>query len=392
MDRTCLTLAVALLLMPASQDPWRELAARVEVGSPPIAVTLTESVCRHLAGRGLLSQARALAAPDKAALIALIRDAAGKDLLDVGQEMIDSFESNAPRLAPSGWVARSSDHYVFLARTGSPAESDLAVVADEVELAHTALVRAFGLQARLDGKFAALDARLPDGVSGVDSARRVPIYLFSARDSEAGRVISSRSQGSASIGATLDGSSRGRLTAAVRVLYFGPLSLAVVQHEVGHVVASLAAFDAGAIDRVLTADTLKAAFMAGYRKMPAFFTEGVGDYGLLYTGFYARWGLFGRPEHLALQIQRSTPLPAMRALASSDQSFYAQRHKAASLAAATFLRFLLLRHGADRVRDWLLAGADAGRPFSQAFGAELAQAESQWHAWLREQAGASTTR
>ena len=62
----------------------------------------------------------------------------------------------------------------------------------------------------------------------------------------------------------------------------------------------LAAFDAAAIDVPLADEkSLNTAFFKGYRQMPAFVSEGIGDYGLYYAGFYPAWGALGSPEALA---------------------------------------------------------------------------------------------
>ena len=86
---------------------------------------------------------------------------------------------------------------------------------------------------------------------------------------------------------------------------------------------------------------------------------------------------------MAAALRREGSLPLKRLL-RGDAKMHARGHKTFSLAASTFLRYLLQTQKPEIVRDWLFAGASADE-FPRRFGMSLAEAERAWGTWLDKQ-------
>jgi hypothetical protein len=355
------------------------LAERVSPASPALARVLTTSLCEQLVAARKLTTDDAARLQDAAALAKVATAGGTRDVLDAGTELFERAAATAVAGSTESWVTRQTPHYILLARPGTRAAADLDLVAEETELCRSGLARAWGLDDRLAARDRAIRAGLPAGVTG-EVQGRIPIFLYPTRDAADGRV-GRHSFGAASLAATVGDDGRPFLKPSIHVVYANALSIAVVQHEVAHLVAMIAAFDPAALDVTVKGKAdLQRAFFAGYRKLPEFVNQGLADYGFYYEGMYARWGLFGPVRDLA--AVHEPRLPAMTRVIEADQSFHGRDHKAFSLAAATFLRFLAEKKSAPAVGEWLLAGGQASS-FDRTFGMTLAEAEQQWRAWLR---------
>ena len=373
-------LVVSLLAQPpAPPIECEALAARLMPEAPAVARALTASLCAHLVADGSITSAAVADMKDVGALVAAATAGGRRDLLDAGADWFERAEAAARAPVTDRWIAKVTAHYVVLARPDTAAARDLAMVAEELEATRDGLARAFELSERLVVRDRRVRAAVPDGVD-VEVEGRIPVFLHPNRAS-AGQRVGRHSYGSAALGASLGDSGRVALAPAINVVYVDALSIAVAQHEVAHLAAMMSAFDISVLDGPIgNQEALKRAFFAGYRKLPAFVTEGLADYGLYYEGFYTRWAVFGPVRALAAaEISR---LPPLAELLRSDLAFHGRRHKAFSLASATWLQFLRERHGAAKVRDWLLAGADM-RTFRETIGVDLAASEREWIAWLK---------
>jgi hypothetical protein len=323
-----------------------------------------------------------------AELRAALEKGSGRDLLDLGQAMFESFE-NASRPASGDWILRDSEHYRFVARADSPAARDLDLIVAEAERCRGAIAGAFGIAAALSASEGVISSGDPPAPLAAEPSRRVLVFLHAARQDDSEKRIGRHSMGSTQLAATIE-DARGRLRPSIHVLYFNPFSLAVLEHEIAHVTVMLAAFDAAAIDVPLAdAKGLKAAFFAGYRQLPAFVSEGIADYGLYYAGFYPAWGALGSPEALASALLTGGKLPPFAKLLRADAMMHAREHKAFSLAAATFLRFLEQKWEAEVLRGWLFEDQGSPATFGRRFGLEVPAAELAWRRWLSAGEGAT---
>lgn len=297
--------------------------------------------------------------------------------------MFDTFGREAEAIRPAaGWVVRDTEHFRFFARSDSVAVHDFEMLAAEAEKSRSGIADALGVGEMLAARERVISTPDADDGTQHEPSSRIAVFLYANR-ADAGKHAGRHSMGSTSFSATIvDG--RGRLSPSVHVVYYNAFSIAVLEHEIAHTVMMLAAFDPSAIDKPLGgAKDLKKAFFDGYHALPAFVSEGVADYGLYYTGFYPAWGLLGSPESLAASLRTEGKLPALDRIVRSDAMMHAREHKAFSLAAATFLRYLAQSRSAESVRQWLLADNGSPVAFKKRFGVDLSEAERGWSGWLQ---------
>jgi len=402
---TILVLLLATVLPAAGQDPSCDLLAERLSSPPPLAGVLTATFCREAVAKKWIVAGDLESVQTPEDFRQLLQKRTGKNLLDIGQSMFESFESASASLpGASGWVVRDTAHYRFFVRPGSAAANDLDIIAAEAERSRAGLAGDFALESALAASEAVISTftpptdpaggprpgarrrlplELPGGAGTLEPSRRIAVFLYPNRaDAKDGR-IGRNSMGSTLFGATIEGG-KGRLGVAIQVLYYNLFSVAVVEHEIAHATVMLAAFDPAAIDLPLAGEKeLRKAFLAGYRKLPGFLSEGVGDYGLYYAGFYKAWGLLGSPESMAASLRRGGSLPPLEGLLRGGAKMHARGHKTFSLAASTFLRYLLQTQKREAVRDWLFAGASSDE-LPKYFGMSAADAERAWGAWLEK--------
>jgi hypothetical protein len=256
---------------PAS-DRWGAVAKRLTPSASPLALSLTTTLFQYLVEHGVVRPTALEAVATPEAFRALLETTAGKDLIDVGEEMFESFARRAEKEpAQAGeWVARTSAHYVLLARLGTRAVPDLETIAEELEDCREALIGALGLEPRLIEREQLLQATLPEGVAGVAARGRIAVYLHPRRSDAAKGDLGSHGLGAARFGATLTEEGRVRLTGTIHAVYFNAYSLFVLQHEAAHLAVLLAAFDPSPVAGVLRGEReLRAAFMKGYHAQPS---------------------------------------------------------------------------------------------------------------------------
>lgn len=348
----------------------------------PLARSLTATFCREAAAQKWIVADDLESVQTPADFRQLLQKRAGKDVLDIGQSMFESFESAAASgTAAAGWVVRDTAHYRIFVRPESAAAHDLDIIAAEAERSRAGIAEAFALASPLQASEAVISIASRPDAGPQEPSNRVAVLLYPNRASDKDGHVGKNSMGSTQFGATIE-AGKGRLRPSIHALYYNLFSLAVLEHEIAHAAIMLAAFDPAAVDRPLAGEKeLREAFFAGYHKLPGFLSEGAGDYGLYYAGFYKAWGLLGSPESMAAALRREAALPPLERLLRGDAKMHARGHKTFSLAASTFLRYLLQTQKPEIVRDWLFAGASVDE-FPRRFGMSLGEAERAWGKWL----------
>lgn len=312
------------------------------------------------------------------------------NLFNVGAKMFSFFEARAAAATgvdASRWTVFDSEHFVFAARPGGAASQDRDRIVRAAEETYASVAASLGLGREVERGRALLHNRLPEESDAKE--RRVPgkilVFLRQARSSDGAERIPRSSFGITSFGATIasegESAGEGRLTASIHILYFNAFSLFVLHHEISHAVLLLGSFEPKALLKPLDGKSaLKKAFFDGYRSLPPFLHEGVGDYAVYYHGLYQHWGMLPDPERLVQELTKSGQYIPLAKLLKEGRRFRMENHKAYSLEAAVFLQFLLERHGRDRVKAWLLAGErNPSRSFRKVFERPLEEVEKDWH-------------
>jgi hypothetical protein len=310
-------------------------------------------------------------ARDRADLLTRIEAAAGRDLIDLGNEMFDYYEARAAKEFDPSWAAFPAGAFLVHVHPGSPADRDRALIGREIVAVMTASLRDLGLTEAFSAAQGALNPAAPD------SAGLIPIYLHSARTEPGAGKISKNSTGSATLGATIVDKA-GRLTFEAHVLYFNALSLPVVEHEAAHAIVMLGTFNVATLTaKPLEGESdLRKAFFAGMRKIPTFLQEGLGDWAFYYHGFHGQWGLLPSPESLLVRLRREGRTLPLSELLAGDIRYAAKNRKAYSFQAAAFLQYLLNTQGTDKVNRWLATNEINGaKTFAASFGLALDDAE-----------------
>jgi hypothetical protein len=315
----------------------------------------------------------------------------GGDVFDLGERMLAYYEATArPPQVPVRGETHESEHFVFVFSADSPAAADIALIARTSEEIWKTIGAVLALQEDLETGRRLLATRVDRG-SGTPADcfdGKLPIYLHAHRSEDGATRIPSHSYGTANLGATIiDGnepalSGSPRLTSRIDVLYLNPFSLVVLHHEIAHAVLLLGSFDHGALagKTISGKSALKKAFFAGYRKVPLFLHEALGDYAFYYRGFYRVWPiLIGSPEEIIVSLEERRKTIPLARLLKEDRRFRAANHKTYSLQAASFIAFLSETRGEDRMRRWLLADdVDGARSFRKIYGVAVEAVEAEW--------------
>ena len=301
---------------------------------------------------------------------------AGKDLIDLGADMFAFYEAKPAAGDAAKWDSFPAGPFLVFVHPGSRADRDRDVIARELAASTAAVVEALGMSSLFE---AAREILLPPapGAPGM-----IPVRLFASRGEEGASKIRKESQGSATLGATV-AEKTGRLTFTIDVLYLNALSLTVLEHEAAHAVVLLSTFDPAALTaRPLEGEAdLRKAFFAGYRKIPTFLQEGLGDWGFYYRGFHRNWGLLPPPGELVAGLEAKGRTLPLGELLAGDIRYAARNRKAYSLQAASFIEFLLETQGREKVLRWLLSNeTNAAKTFESVFGRTVAAAEKDWKA------------
>jgi hypothetical protein len=320
-----------------------------------------------------------------------LKELTGKDVFDFGERMFAHFEASVvPPKRPAAAAVIETEHFVFVIPPGSPAAADRELILRTSAQMWRTMAEVLDVGEQLEGNARLLLATVP--AAGVGEATRYPgkiaVHLHSYRSEEA-KEIPRHSYGVASFGATItaaDATGPPQLVSRIDVLYFNPFSLMVLHHEIAHSVMLLASFDGSRFDgRTLKGKReLRRAFLSGYRKIPAFLHEAIGDYSFYYRGFHQVWPLLvGSPEELVLALRQAGGYIPLTRLLQEGGRFRAAHHKSFSLQAAAFIHYLSETRGSGPLREWLLANDDQGaRSFQRVFGASIESVEAEWLAWL----------
>jgi hypothetical protein len=173
----------------------------------------------------------------------------------------------------------------------------------------------------------------------------------------------------------------GRLTARIDILYLNPLSLAVLHHEIAHSALFLGSFDPAPLAaRPLRGEPdLRKAFFAGYKPIPPFLQEGIGDYIFYYRVLTPRWPLLIPPAEIMRSLLDSRDFISLNRLLKEGAAFRSRRRKAYSLEAAAVVDFLLRSHGPEKLKSWFNAPEKDGvRSFEKTYGYSVEELESRW--------------
>lgn len=331
-----------------SSQEVRRLLRRLDESSPPagaVAHGSSGTLCEELRARGT-------------------------NLLDLGHELFQQLELEADRYAPSPpyrWVRFETPSFLLLAPEGSRAATDIAMAA---EIAEGTLDRVRTLLAGPPLSGLLTEQFATPVFPSSEKVERVPkivVTLYPRRPDTA----SMRGLGATQLGATLVGgdSAKPRFTLRVEVAYFGPLSLSVLTHEIGHVATLLSILDPEPLRTAHDSRSLEKAFSLAFRLPSPFALEAIGDHALYYGGFYEEWGELPAPEALAAELASQGRLPPLEQLVRERRGFRGDLHKAASLAGASLVQFLVEQGERTNLRNWLLASASsATRDFSKLFG------------------------
>jgi hypothetical protein len=351
--------------------------------------------------RFLETDGRAIDALRGAGSLAAFRErltmATGGDVFDLGERMFATFESESiPSDSSVPLSTVESEHFVFVYPAGSPAAADIELIASTSEQIWRTIAEVLAVESDLEKSRSVVIAMVERGAGTArhSYSGKIPVHLHPHRSDQAASRIPEYSYGAAQLGATIvadDGSPAVAgtpfLIPRIDVLYFNPFSLVVLHHEIAHAVMLLGSFDSSALaGRELDGKRqLKKAFFAGYRKIPLFLHEAIGDYSFHYRGYHRVWPLLvGSPEEIIESLDERGKYIPLKTLLKEGGRFRAEHHKSYSLQAAAFIHFLSETRGTDRMREWLLSGDSNGeRSFRRVFGASIESVEAEWRTWMR---------
>jgi len=371
-----LALAVILTGQPAG-DGRAALLARLQAGAGPaplfpvLTPLLLDYVESALSPKDI---ATLYGSKTKADFLGNLESLAGKDLLDLGADMFAFYESKPADGDVTKWDSFPAGPFLVFVHPGSRADRDREIIARELAASAEEVAGALGLGPRFKAAREILQPPAP-GATGM-----IPVRLYASRKEEGLARVRKESQGSAILGATI-ADKTGRLTFTVDVLYLNALSLTVLEHEAAHAVVLLSTFDTAALTaRPLEGEAdLRKAFFAGYRKIPAFLQEGLGDWGFYYRGFHRAWGLLPPPGALVSGLEEKSRTLPLAELLAGDIRYAARNRKAYSLQAASFIEFLLATQGKEKVLRWLLTKeTNAAKTFEGVFGLTITEAGNEW--------------
>ncbi|MDD8030261.1 MAG: hypothetical protein PHE62_12000 [Acidobacteriota bacterium] len=375
-----LFLAVAGTAIAAAQTgaPVREeLMARLAAGagSPPLFEVLTPLLLDYVESILIPAKAADLyAAETPADFLERLESLTGKDLIDLGADMFAFYESKPAAGDAKKWTSFPAGPFLVFIHPGSAADRDRDLIARQLAATTAAVVEALGAADRFEAARAFLQP------PAEDAPGLIPVRLFASRREDGVSKIRKHSQGSATLGATIVDKA-GRLTFTIDVLYLNALSLTVLEHEAAHAVVLLSTFDTASLTSGPLRDEagLRKAFFAGYRKVPTFLQEGLGDWGFYYRGFHRAWGLLPPPGALVSGLEEKSRTLPLAELLAGDIRYAARNRKAYSLQAASFIEFLLATQGKEKVLRWLLTKeTNAAKTFEGVFGLTITEAGNEW--------------
>jgi hypothetical protein len=329
-----------------------------------------------------------------AELSRLLEKHVGQSVIDFGEKMFSFFEEKASgdkSVDVKTWKAAETAHFAFFVHPGSQADKDLDLIKRSAEEAFTAIVSCMGLETETEKSFRVLKTDVPQGLSGataLSQAGRISVFLYSGLLPEAKQLKGS--MGNMSFGATIvkdpgQDQGAGRLTANLNAF-----SLTVLHHEIGHAVLFLGHFDPGPLaSQLLRGESdLRKAFFAGYKPIPPFLHEGIGDYVVYFQSFYKNWPLLPPPDALALSIVQTKEFVPLQTLLQEGVKFRAQHHKAYSLEAASVIDYLIRTQGRDKLKAWFRAAdSDSRKAFQKVYGFSIQELEERWKTALKNKAG-----
>jgi hypothetical protein len=314
----------------------------------------------------------------------------GKNVIEFGEGMFATFEEEAAKDEDikEEWSHLSSEHFIFLTHPGSAAEAEIEFIKKSAEGAFSAILSSLDIEKELKRCLEILYIEFPEKkVVGqpLPAHRKIVVYLHQVRNEESSKAIKKNSMGSMNFGATIleagEEKGQGRLTAKIDVLYFNAFSLLVLHHEIAHAVLFLGSFNPEELmEKPLGGESdLRKAFFAGYRPIPPFLHEGIGDYIIYYHGFYNLWPLLPEPESLVQRFLAQPTYIPLEKLIKEDRAFSLQHHKEYSLEAASFLNYLIQTYGKLNLKKWFLtAEKNIALAFEKIYGISVKEMEKKW--------------
>jgi len=303
----------------------------------------------------------------------------GGDLIDFGEKMFHYFEEKAPPYSEANRRQFESEHFVFLTYAESPGDKDMPMIIDNSEKVYAAIQDIFGFREEVEKSLKTVLNK------EINKEQKISVYIYPSRTPEANKHLK-KTMGASSFGATIDEKGNGRLTARLNILYFNGFSLAILYHEIAHIVLLLGSFDI----TQLTAKTLQGesdlrnSFFAGYKKIPLFLQEGIGDYATYFCGFYSQWPLLPPFRELVLSVVSCPESIPLEILIQESALFILKNHKRYSLEAASFIRFLIEHYDKNKLKQWLLSGDKKPKEnFERIFGLDLKTMEKKWQGNLK---------
>lgn len=318
-----------------------------------------------------------------------LEELAGPGVIDFGSGMFKCFEERAGMESPpalNSWRAAASDRFVFFFRPGSPAAKDADFISASSEEALAAILSSLGIEGQAARNAGLLHVSRPDDTApetDIPAGGRICVYLHPSRASAADKL--NKTMGVMSFGATAlseePDKGAGRLTARIDVLYLNALSLAVLHHEIAHAALFLGSYDSAplAAKPLQGEPDLRKAFFAGYKPIPPFLQEGIGDYIFYYRVLCPRWPLLAPPSEIMRGLLVSGEFIPLNRLLKEGAAFRSQRRKAYSLEAATVVDFLLRSHGPEKLKAWFgSTEKDGVKSFEKTYGYSVEDLESRW--------------
>jgi len=269
-------------------------------------------------------------------------------------------------------------HFILSFLTGTRAEQDIDFLAANAEKSFAAIAATIGGSLEAPMRFLK-----NSGEAGQDK-RKIAVFFHGNKQAMQQRT-KSNGLGITNFGATIDDEQSVRLTCEINVVYTNPFALAIVAHEVAHAALLLGSFKLEAIqgNKIEGQKGLAKAFFAGYRRIPAFLQEGIGDHAAYYQGFLGKWPLLPDIGQLLRPVLGSGSYIPLEQLIDAHPAIVVKKHKYFSLLAASFIDFLIQEYGVGKMRAWLLAGNEKGREtFASIYGEDVRAVEKKWLASL----------
>jgi len=317
-----------------------------------------------------------------------------KNVIEFGENMFAYFENKSTHNKNiNQWSVSTSQHFVFLTRPGSNAESEIDFIKESAEKTYSSIIKSLGVEKQVLKNSSLLYNDLSD--FNIDNSSntffgKTVVFLYHKRDKKAKNKIGNNTMANMSFGATIleskEKNSKGKLIAEINLLYFNPFSLSVLQHEISHAVLFLGSFNPNSLigKQLKGKSDLRKAFFNGYIEISPFLHEGIGDYAIYHKTFYNYFPLFPKPEKIVINLLNSGHYIPLKKLIIKGKLFRMLNHKEYSLQAAVFINYLIKKHGKNKLKTWLFSGKNILKNFKSVYNKNIEEMEKKWHNYLRQ--------